>query len=44
LENPDEKHAAARRLRDRVREAFSTDAMTDAVLAAYRKVLTSKHG
>jgi glycosyltransferase involved in cell wall biosynthesis len=44
LENPDEKHDAARRLRDRVREAFSTDAMTDAVLAAYRKVLTSKHG
>ncbi len=44
LRHPAEQCEAARRLRDRVREGFSTDAMTDAVLAAYRETLTSMRG
>jgi len=44
LRHPAERREAALRLRARVREDFSTDAMTDAVLAAYRSVLTSRHG
>ena len=44
LHNPVERREAALRLRERVREAFSTDAMTDAVLAAYRQALTSRPG
>jgi glycosyltransferase involved in cell wall biosynthesis len=43
LRNPIEKRETTLRLRDRVRTAFSTDAMTNAVLAAYHEVLTSKH-
>jgi glycosyltransferase involved in cell wall biosynthesis len=34
----------ALRLQARVREGFSADAMTDAVLAAYRDVLQRRHG
>ena len=34
------RHSAARRLQTRVRTAFSTDAMTEGVLAGYRAALT----
>jgi glycosyltransferase involved in cell wall biosynthesis len=44
LQHPAEQRESALRLRNRVREAFSTDAMTDAVLAAYRETLTSMRG
>ncbi|MGD9770060.1 MAG: glycosyltransferase family 4 protein [Pseudolabrys sp.] len=44
LHNPAEQRQAAERLRTHVREAFSTETMTDAVVAAYRRALTSKHG
>jgi glycosyltransferase involved in cell wall biosynthesis len=44
LHDPAERREAALRLRARVREAFSTDAMTDAVLAAYHQALTSRPG
>jgi glycosyltransferase involved in cell wall biosynthesis len=43
LLDPGEKRRAALRLRERVRSHFTTAAMTDAVLAAYREVLTSRH-
>ena len=36
--------AAALRLRERVRAAFSTDVMTDGVLAAYRDARARRHG
>jgi glycosyltransferase involved in cell wall biosynthesis len=37
--------AAAARLRDRVRDGFSADVMTDAVLAAYGEALVARqHG
>jgi glycosyltransferase involved in cell wall biosynthesis len=38
------KRAAVARLQARVRETFSTEAMTDAVLAAYREALARRHG
>jgi len=38
------KRAAALRLQQRVRDSFSTDAMTDAVLAAYREALARRDG
>ncbi len=44
IRNPAEKREAAWRLRDRVRHAFSTEAMTEAVLAAYFETLRSKNG
>lgn len=44
LRDPADKRQVALRLRERVRNVFSTEAMTDAVLAAYREALTSKHG
>jgi len=44
LQQEADKRAAALRLRERVRAAFSTDAMTDAVLAAYRDVLARRDG
>jgi len=43
LLDPAEKRQAGLRLRERVRSQFTTAAMTDAVLAAYREVLTSRH-
>ena len=44
LKNPAATRETVVRLRNRVREAFSTDVMTDAVLLAYREVLKSKRG
>jgi glycosyltransferase involved in cell wall biosynthesis len=38
------KRAAGARLQARVRESFSTQAMTDAVLAAYGEALARRHG
>jgi glycosyltransferase involved in cell wall biosynthesis len=38
------KRAAGARLQARVRESFSTEAMTDAVVAAYRAALARRHG
>jgi glycosyltransferase involved in cell wall biosynthesis len=38
------KRAAALRLQQRVRAEFSIDAMTDAVLAAYRETLARRDG
>jgi glycosyltransferase involved in cell wall biosynthesis len=38
------KHAAGARLQARVRELFSTEAMTDAVLAAYQVALARRRG
>jgi glycosyltransferase involved in cell wall biosynthesis len=40
LADPGPKHAVASRLTERVRASFSIDAMTDAVLAAYRDALS----
>jgi glycosyltransferase involved in cell wall biosynthesis len=39
-----DRRAAGARLQARVREAFSTQVMTDAVLAAYREALARRHG
>jgi glycosyltransferase involved in cell wall biosynthesis len=44
LRNLDRNRAARTRLQSRVREAFSTAAMTDAVLAAYEDALARRHG
>jgi glycosyltransferase involved in cell wall biosynthesis len=44
LENPQDVAAAAVRLQHRVRDAFSTDAMTQAVLTAYQEVRARRHG
>jgi glycosyltransferase involved in cell wall biosynthesis len=38
------RRAAGARLQARVGESFSTEAMTDAVLAAYRAALARRHG
>ncbi|MFL4971559.1 MAG: glycosyltransferase family 4 protein [Xanthobacteraceae bacterium] len=44
LSEPATAHAAAMRLRQRVEQHFSADAMTDAVLAAYGEALAARHG
>ncbi|HWF95174.1 MAG TPA: glycosyltransferase family 4 protein [Xanthobacteraceae bacterium] len=44
LRDPDAKRDADLRLQARVREIFSSDAMTDAVLAAYRTASACHHG
>jgi glycosyltransferase involved in cell wall biosynthesis len=44
LENPTASSEAALRLQSRVRAAFSADAMTTAVLAAYRETLEQRNG
>jgi glycosyltransferase involved in cell wall biosynthesis len=44
LRDPGGKRGAGARLQARVREIFSSDAMTDAVLAAYRAALARRHG
>jgi glycosyltransferase involved in cell wall biosynthesis len=44
LEQPQNLAATALRLQQRVRAAFSTDAMTEAVLTAYQEALTRRHG
>jgi glycosyltransferase involved in cell wall biosynthesis len=44
LAQPQNLAATALRLQQRVRAAFSTDAMTEAVLAAYQEALTRRHG
>jgi glycosyltransferase involved in cell wall biosynthesis len=41
---PASKQAIAARLRDRVRAQFSVDTMTEAVLAAYREILSRRDG
>jgi glycosyltransferase involved in cell wall biosynthesis len=42
LKNPDAKRQAALRLQARIREHFSVDAMTDAIIAAYKQALAHK--
>jgi glycosyltransferase involved in cell wall biosynthesis len=44
LRDPGAKRDAGVRLQARVREIFSSDAMTDAVLGAYRTALARRHG
>jgi glycosyltransferase involved in cell wall biosynthesis len=44
LAHPRELATATSRLQQWVREGFSTDAMTGAVLAAYREALARRHG
>jgi glycosyltransferase involved in cell wall biosynthesis len=44
LENPTASSEAALRLQNRVRTAFSVEAMTTAVLAAYRETLEQRNG
>jgi glycosyltransferase involved in cell wall biosynthesis len=44
LRDIDAKHATRARLQARVRESFSTEAMTEAVLAAYGDALARRHG
>jgi len=44
LRDPGAQRAASGRLQTRVREIFSSDAMTDAVLAAYREASARRHG
>jgi glycosyltransferase involved in cell wall biosynthesis len=44
LRNPGAERAGSERLQARVREIFSSDAMTDAVLAAYRAAMERRHG
>jgi glycosyltransferase involved in cell wall biosynthesis len=44
LEQPQNLAATALRLQQRVRAAFSTNAMTEAVLTAYQEALTRRHG
>jgi glycosyltransferase involved in cell wall biosynthesis len=44
LRSLDTDRAARARLQGRVREAFSTEAMTDAVVAAYLDALARRHG
>jgi glycosyltransferase involved in cell wall biosynthesis len=44
LRNRDANRPARARLQARVRQAFSTEAMTDAVLAAYEDALARRHG
>ena len=44
LDRPDDLRAAALHLQQRVRAAFSTDAMTEAVLNAYQEALAHRHG
>jgi glycosyltransferase involved in cell wall biosynthesis len=44
LTGPAATRETALRLRERVRNAFSVDTMTDAVLAAYREVLRTRRG
>jgi glycosyltransferase involved in cell wall biosynthesis len=44
LRDIDAKHATRARLQARVRESFSAEAMTEAVLAAYGDALARRHG
>ncbi len=44
LRQGDRRRAAAERLKARVRASFSAEAMTEAVLAAYREALARRHG
>jgi glycosyltransferase involved in cell wall biosynthesis len=44
LDDPAAAQAAAKRLQARVRAAFSVDAMTEAVLSAYRDALSRRDG
>ena len=44
LQDRGTRHSVALRLKSRVRAAFSADAMTDAVLAAYREALARRGG
>jgi glycosyltransferase involved in cell wall biosynthesis len=44
LRDLDGKHTTRTRLQARVREGFSTEAMTEAVLAAYADALARRHG
>jgi glycosyltransferase involved in cell wall biosynthesis len=44
LDRPDDLRASALRLQQRVRTAFSIDAMSEAVLAAYQDALARRHG
>jgi glycosyltransferase involved in cell wall biosynthesis len=44
LQQTGQQQAAVLRLQSRVRDRFSVDAMTDAVLAAYRDALAARHG
>lgn len=44
LQQPQSLRAGALRLQQRVRTAFSTDAMTDAILAAYHETLARRYG
>jgi glycosyltransferase involved in cell wall biosynthesis len=44
LRDLDGKHTTRARLQARVREGFSTEAMTEAVLAAYEDALARRHG
>jgi hypothetical protein len=38
------RHSASLRLKTRLRALFSADAMTDAILAAYREALAANSG
>jgi glycosyltransferase involved in cell wall biosynthesis len=44
VRDPAVAHATAQRLQARVRASFSADAMTQAVLSAYRDALSRRHG
>jgi glycosyltransferase involved in cell wall biosynthesis len=44
LRDVEATHKLASRLQARVRATFSADAMTEAVLAAYREALQERHG
>jgi len=44
LRQGDRRRVAAERLKARVRASFSAEAMTEAVLAAYREALARRHG
>jgi glycosyltransferase involved in cell wall biosynthesis len=44
LQQPEATRATAQRLRARIRESFSAEVMTDAVLAAYRCALALRNG